>query len=102
MFDSPQREINGEELLVAILGYVAGILTTGAIVPEILKLVKKRKADELAYSWLEIIVAGMILWTIYGFLIESWPLAILSGLSGVLYFMLMVLKYRYAQKRFKG
>jgi MtN3 and saliva related transmembrane protein len=88
-------------LFVDLLGYAAGILTTSAIIPEILKVVKKKKADELAYSWLEIIVLGMLAWTAYGFLIKSWPLTILSAISGVLYFVLIILKYEYAQNDLK-
>ncbi|MGC8662162.1 MAG: SemiSWEET family sugar transporter [Candidatus Micrarchaeia archaeon] len=84
------------------LGYFAGILTTGGIIPEIMKFNKTKKVEGLSYIWLFITIIGLISWTVYGYFIRSLPLAILSGISAVLYLILTGLKFRYSMnKKFK-
>jgi MtN3 and saliva related transmembrane protein len=84
-----------------LLGYLAGTLTAVAVLPEIAKLRRTKKAGELSYAWLSIIVIGLMLWTVYGFFINSMPLIFLSAIQAAFYFVLIFMKWIYT-KGFKA
>ncbi|MGC8710234.1 MAG: SemiSWEET family sugar transporter [Candidatus Micrarchaeia archaeon] len=88
-------------MFVVLLGYFAGTLTTMAVLPEIFRLRKTKRAGELSYAWLSIVFIGLISWSIYGFFINSMPLIVLSLLQSLLYFILIAMKASYT-KGFKS
>lgn len=50
------------------LGLVASLLTTTAYLPQVAKTWKTRSAEDFSLSTLIMLVAGVLLWTIYGVL----------------------------------
>ena len=86
-------------MLIQAIGYLAGILTTFGVLPEIVKLIQRKRADELSYTWLSTVAVGIGLWSIYGFFINSLPLFLVSAIQTLLYFYLILLKYYYDRRR---
>ena len=51
--------------VTAYIGTVAAICTTGAFIPQIVKL-RKQGGKDLSYSMLFLYLTGVLLWLVYG------------------------------------
>lgn len=51
---------------VEALGMVAGLLTTAAFVPQVIKTYRTRSAEDFALPMLAMFVGGVALWLVYG------------------------------------
>lgn len=76
-----------------IIGLTAGFCTTVAFLPQAIKTWKTKSAKDLSLGMYSIFCTGIILWLIYGFLINDLPviltnLASLILATSILYFKL--------------
>jgi MtN3 and saliva related transmembrane protein len=80
---------------IDILGLVAGMCTSSAIIPQIVTTVKKKKAADVSVLMFMVLMTGNALWVYYG--ITKSDVAIISTnlFSLVLNIIMLVLKYRY-------
>jgi MtN3 and saliva related transmembrane protein len=53
------------------IGIIAGILTTCAFVPQVVKTLRSRSTGDLSWLWLVMMAAGVFLWMAYGYFIAS-------------------------------
>lgn len=81
-----------------ILGIAAGILTATSLIPQIVKILKEKKADDVSPMMLAILMAGLGLWTAYGILKEDWPIIITNAFSFLLNGVVLVLRYKYSKE----
>ncbi|MEM3860371.1 MAG: SemiSWEET transporter [Candidatus Micrarchaeaceae archaeon] len=81
--------------IVVIVGLVAGTLTTSSFAPQVVKIYLKKKADEISATMFSVILMGMILWVLYGYMINSTPVIIANSISGVLCLTILILKFHY-------
>ena len=58
---------------------MAAIVTTLGWVPQVLKVARDRKADDISLVATGAIAIGVTLWTLYGLLIGSWPVIAANG-----------------------
>lgn len=63
------------------IGSVAGVLTTGAFFPQVVKTVRSRSTDDLSWSWVVMTMIGVALWLAYGLCITSLPLVAANGVT---------------------
>ncbi|NGM66978.1 SemiSWEET transporter [Sphingobacterium sp. SGR-19] len=66
-----------------IIGITAGIFTSISMVPQLLKVLKEKDVENLSPYMIAILLTGVSLWVIYGFMLDEWPI-ILSNLFSVL------------------
>ena len=59
-----------------IFGYLAAILTTAAFLPQLIKTLKTKKADDVSLTTLVMFIMGVLSWIIYGYNISSKPILI--------------------------
>ena len=59
---------------VDIFGYFAAILTTAAFLPQLIKTLKTKKADDVSLTTLIMFIIGVLSWIIYGYKISSTPI----------------------------
>ncbi|MDE3110253.1 MAG: hypothetical protein KGL02_09960, partial [Acidobacteriota bacterium] len=55
--------------LVNIVGIAAGIFTTCAFIPQLLKI-RKQGAGDLSYAMLAVYFVGVALWFVYGLILH--------------------------------
>jgi 5'-nucleotidase len=55
----------GDPVITGIVGTVAALCTTGAFIPQILKI-RKQGGEDLSYSMLAVYLVGVLLWLVYG------------------------------------
>tara|TARA_R100001230_G_C5616993_1_gene127276 strand:- start:508 stop:771 length:264 start_codon:yes stop_codon:yes gene_type:complete len=70
--------------LLSIIGYLAGIFTTIAVIPQIYKAIKTKKVDDISPIFFTILLLGVGLWTVYGVLKEDGPIIVTNGISFIL------------------
>ncbi len=78
--------------LINSVGLAAGILTTLAFLPQVLKTWKSRSAKEISLSWLVTFMSGVSLWLFYGVLIASVPVILANGMTLGLTAVILLLK----------
>ena len=70
--------------LITELGLVAGLLTTLAYFPQVLKTWRSRSAAGMSWSMLIILCVGITLWLVYGLSVHDTPV-ILANLFTLLF-----------------
>ena len=63
-------------LNIEFFGYFAAILTTFAFLPQLIKTLKTKKADDVSLVTLIMFICGVVFWIIYGYAISSLPITI--------------------------
>ena len=80
--------------MVNLLGSVAGVLTTLAFVPQVIKTWRTRKADDISLGMLLLCTLGVALWGVYGVIIGAAPVIVANGVTLVLAFVMVIMKLR--------
>jgi MtN3 and saliva related transmembrane protein len=80
---------------IEILGLVAATLTTAAFVPQVYKTWQEKSTKDISLTMYLVMFVGVVLWGIYGILIESFPVTLANALTALLLFIMLVLKLRY-------
>ncbi|MEI7857636.1 MAG: SemiSWEET transporter [Methanomicrobiales archaeon] len=80
---------------IAIVGYVAGLLTTIAFVPQVIRAWKLKETRDLSLAMLVLLGLGVLLWTCYGFWAGSMPVIAANLITFFLILVLFCLKIRY-------
>ncbi len=78
-----------------IIGIAAGILCTLSFLPQIVKIIKTRRATDLSLVTFSILSLGVFLWLIYGILIKEFPIIAANAVTLILSLMIVVMKIKY-------
>lgn len=81
--------------IITAIGTLAAILTTIAFLPQAMKTIKTKHTKDLSLGLLIIQSTGSFFWTIYGILINDFPILIASGLTFSLVLLILFLKIKY-------
>jgi len=78
--------------VIGSIGAIAAICTTGAFVPQILKI-KKQGGEDLSYSMLFVYLIGVLLWLAYGLLFHAPAVIWANIIASLLVSTSLVLKF---------
>jgi MtN3 and saliva related transmembrane protein len=81
--------------LTALLGFMAGILTTISFVPQVLHAWRSKRCDDLSWGMLLTFSGGVVLWLVYGVRLWAMPIIVANAVTLALLVTIMVLKMRY-------
>ncbi len=84
-----------EQTKLQIVGYTAGVLTTLAFVPQLVKTFRSRSAGDISWAWLLTFTTGVALWLMYGLGMGSWPVTLANLVTLVLVLGILALKVRF-------
>lgn len=81
---------------IVLIGYIAGTLTTASFVPQVIRSWKLRETRDISLAMLVLFALGVILWTVYGIWIGSFPIIAANTVTlGLILFLLwMKRKFR--------
>jgi len=82
-----------------IIGITAGLLTSISMLPQLIKICKEKKADDVSLIMLLVLVSGLALWVVYGVVREDWPLIIFNSFSVLLNLTVIALRLKYGQSK---
>ena len=85
-------------IIVEFFGYFAAILTTLAFIPQLIKTLKTKKAEDVSLTTLIMFLTGVAAWIIYGIAISSKPILIANVVTFLLNFLILVFKLIYSKK----
>ena len=81
-----------------IVGLTAGVFTASSLLPQFLKILKEKKADDLSIPMLVILFTGVALWIYYGTMKNDLPIILTNSVSLVLNLLTFILKIKYSRK----
>lgn len=80
---------------IEAIGACAALITPLGWVPQVVKLARERKADDISLAATSAIAAGVALWAVYGVLIGSWPVIIANILTLLFVGAIVLMKLRF-------
>jgi MtN3 and saliva related transmembrane protein len=83
------------ESWVSLIGSVAGISTTSAFLPQVIRTWRTRSTHDISLGMFLLTVFGLFLWLIYGLERGDWPLIVTDAASLTLAVTILGLKLRY-------
>ena len=78
-----------------LIGLAAGICTASSLIPQVIKTIKEKRAEEVSLLMLFVLMAGLILWIIYGFKRNDMPIIITNSFSLLVNITMVFLRIRY-------
>jgi MtN3 and saliva related transmembrane protein len=77
------------------IGIAAGVLTSISMLPQLIKMIKEKKAGDVSIVMLLVLIAGLALWAVYGFMREDIPIIVTNCFSFVLNIIVLTLRIKY-------
>jgi MtN3 and saliva related transmembrane protein len=77
------------------LGMIAAVLTTTAFAPQAIKAWRSRSTGDVSFAMFLMLVTGIILWLIYGVLIDDLPLIVANSVTLALAGAILLAKIRF-------
>lgn len=81
--------------LPELIGHVAGLLTTVAFLPQVLKTWRSRSAHDISLAMFACFCLGVVMWLTYGLLLGAWPVILANMATLVLAGTILFFKFRY-------
>jgi MtN3 and saliva related transmembrane protein len=80
------------------LGLVAGFLVSLGLVPQIVRVLKLRDAQQISLPFNLLSLGGTVLWLSYGILLGLLAVVFWNGVNCVLYVILLSVKLKYGMR----
>jgi MtN3 and saliva related transmembrane protein len=79
---------------IDLIGSVAGILTTVAFIPQVVKTWRTRSTRDISLAMWLLFWLGVATWTVYGVLLQAWPIIIANVVTLCLAGVVLGIKIR--------
>jgi MtN3 and saliva related transmembrane protein len=73
-----------------ILGIIAGILTSVSMIPQLIKVLKEKNAEDLSWTMILVLISGLSLWVWYGFIKDELPIILSNAFAVVVNIILLI------------
>lgn len=80
------------------IGIAAGVLTSISMLPQLIKIIKEKKAEDVSVVMILILIVGLALWATYGILKMDWPIIVTNSFSVLVNTLLLIFRIKYAGK----
>jgi MtN3 and saliva related transmembrane protein len=84
----------GHNVTGDLIGYTAAVCTTIAYIPQVIKVIKTKKTNDISTAMFILISGGVLLWLIYGIILVSIPMIIANGVTFILSFYIFIMKIK--------
>jgi MtN3 and saliva related transmembrane protein len=81
-----------------IVGIVAGILTSVSLLPQLIKIIREKKAQNISYLMLVVLLAGLGCWVWYGVLREDVPIIVTNSFSFLINSLVIFFTIKYKHR----
>lgn len=81
------------------IGIAAGICTAISLLPQLVKIIREKKADNISWVMLFILLAGLGLWVWYGILKKDYPIIITNSFSFLVNSLVIYFTARYKKEK---
>lgn len=80
------------------IGISAGFFTALAMLPQLIKIIKTKEAQEISVKTYIILLSGLILWVIYGIVQKDFPVIITNAFSCIVNLLIVIFSLKYRGK----
>ncbi len=84
--------------LSTLVGISASISTAVSSLPQLVKLCREKKAENVSLGMFWVLVGGLAIWVWYGILKQDWIIIIANGFSFLVNLATVLLSIRYKTK----
>ena len=81
------------------LGFVAGVLVTVALVPQVVRVFRLKSAVEISLPFTILLLVGMFCWLGYGILYQLFPIIFWNAMGAGLVATLLSAKLKYGRQK---
>jgi MtN3 and saliva related transmembrane protein len=78
-----------------VIGISAGILTAASMVPQVIKMIREKKASQVSIFMILILVTGISLWIWYGILKDDMPIIATNSFSLFVNIVMIICRIKY-------
>ena len=78
-----------------VIGIVAGVFTSISLLPQLIKIIKEKKVEELSMSMFISLLIGLSLWVYYGILGKDMPIIVTNGFSVLQNIFILFFRFKY-------
>lgn len=78
-----------------LIGFVAAICTTCSFLPQVIKILRSKRTKDVSLLMYGILTTGLLLWLIYGLVLNDIPLILSNCISLTLSLSVLLLKIRH-------
>ena len=79
------------------IGSVAGFLTTVAALPQLIKIIRSKSAQDISIGYFVLLTTGVGFWLVYGVLIHAWPVILANVFTFIIVASVLGCAIRYKQ-----
>jgi len=78
-----------------IIGLAAGVCTATSLIPQVVKTIKEKKADDVSLVMLLVLGSGIALWIVYGIKRNDLPIIATNAFSLAVNITMVFLRIKY-------
>ncbi len=82
--------------IIQIIGIAAGVLTSTAMVPQLVKIIKEKEAEDVSIFMIIVLMSGLALWAVYGIMRTDWPIIVTNVFSFLVNLLMLIFRIRYS------
>ena len=82
-----------------IVGIGAGVFTAISMLPQLIKIIHEKKADDLSYLMLFVLLVGLGGWVWYGILKNDYPIIVTNSFSVLVNLLIIFFSFRYKKEK---
>lgn len=82
-----------------VIGLAAGVCTSTSLIPQVVKTIKEKKAEDVSLLMLLVLGTGIILWIIYGIKKNDLPIIATNAFSLLVNITMMILGVKYKKEK---
>ena len=80
------------------VGIIAGIFSAVSLLPQLVKMLKEKKPQDVSMLMFVTLLVGLVLWIIYGIMQEDWPIICTNSFSLVVNTAIITLNIIYKNR----
>ena len=82
----------------SVLGIIAGVLTSISMIPQLIKVIREKNAQDLSLVMILVLITGLSLWVWYGILKNELPIIISNAFAVLINITLLICIFLYQKK----
>lgn len=75
---------------IEVLGLIAGGITSVAMIPQLIKVITEKNAEDISVAMLLVLITGLSLWVWYGILQNELPIILSNSFSVLVNITLLI------------
>lgn len=87
---------------ITIIGVCASVFTATSLIPQLIKIIKEKKAEGVSMIMLLVLFTGLALWVYYGFLKTDWIIIISNLFALLINLVIGILTLYFSKNHTKG